>query len=212
MVVKYLTCLVLIGLIGCAHDTLTINATQAQNNPVSENLNSAVKPTVIPTPTPIPESPVKPVGYFTNGGSNGEHQWGFSVELWRQDDKIYGLISGSDDSTLVGNAPPAILEDVMFDPKTQKFSFTAKLPPTIFNGKALPTDVYKFEGILTKMKLVGNQTIIEGFCPDTCIKKKKITLLRSKKGSAVLEESENFGSYQEWKAFVDEILQFRGSK
>lgn len=206
MVVKYLTCLVLIGLIGCAHDTLTTNVTEAQNNPVSENLNSAVKPTVTPTPTPIPESPVKPVGYFTNGGSNGEHQWGFSVELWRQDDKIYGWISGSDNSRIVGDAPAAILEDVRFDPKTQKISFTAKLPGVNFNGKRLPSDIYKFEGILTKKKLAGNQMIIDESCPDVCIEKKKITLLRSKKGSAEMEELYNFGSYQEWKAWIDKIL------
>jgi hypothetical protein len=206
MVVKYLTCLVLIGLIVCAHDALTTNVTEAQNNSVSENLNSAVKPTVTPTPTPIPESPVKPIGHFTNAGSDGEHQWGFSVELWRQDDKIYGWISGNEHARLIGNAPPAILEDVMFDPKTQKFSFRAKLPPKIFNGKALPSDVYKFEGILTKKKLVGNQTIIKGFCPDVCIEKKKITLLRSRERSANMEESYNFGSYQEWKAYMDKIL------
>jgi hypothetical protein len=200
-VTRYLVCLVLFGLFGCSQENVITKVTKAQNNPVSDNAISTVKPTV----TPNPESPVKPIGHFTNVKSNGEHQWGFVVELWRQDDKIYGWMSGSDDSRLVGDAPAAILEDVQFDLKTGKFSFKAAMPSN-FGGFRRSKDVHKFDGFLTKKSLTGNLLITDDFCGESCTKKKKITLLKSKKDSADLEEFFSFGSYQEWKAWMDKIL------
>jgi hypothetical protein len=158
---------------------------------VSDNSISTVKPTV----TPITESPVKSIGHFANVKSNGEHQWGFYVELWRQDDKIYGWMSGTDYSRIVGDAPAGILEDVQFDPKTGKISFKAEL-----------SDVHEFDGFLTKNKLSGSLLIKNDLCGDPCAKKKKIMLPKSKEESSIMEELYNFGSYQEWKDHMDKIL------
>lgn len=192
MVVRYLVCLVLIGFLGCSRENVITKATETQNNTVFENSIPSVTPAI----TPTPESPVKPVGHFTNIKSNGEHQWGVYIEFWRQDDKIYGWMSGSDYSRIVGDAPAGILEDVQFDSKTGKLSFRAKLS----------WNVYEFDGFLTKNKLTGNLLIINGLCGDSCTKKKKIILPKSKNRSSNMEEFRNFESYQEWKAYMDEIL------
>jgi hypothetical protein len=139
MATKFLAAAVLLGLLGCPNETAITRITRAQNKPVSDNSAPMVEPQV--------ESPVKPIGHFTNVKSKGEHQWGYEVELWRQDDKIYGLISGSSHSRLVGDPPTGLLEDVKFDPKTGKLSFRAKLPGVIFAGNELPGEVYEFEGV-----------------------------------------------------------------
>jgi hypothetical protein len=205
MAARHLICLVLIVLCGCSQNNLVTKVTKAQNNPVSENSISTVKPTVTPTITPIPESTVKPVGHFSNVKSNGEHQWGFFVELWRQDDKIYGWMTGTDYSRIVGDAPAGILEDVKFDPKTGKISFRAELPSN-FGGNNSSKDVHEFDGFLTKNGLTGSLSITNELCGNSCTKKKKITLSKSKKDSSDLKEFYNFGSYQEWKDWIDTIL------
>jgi hypothetical protein len=196
MLTRCLVCLLLFGLFGCLNESV-ITITEAQNKP---NLNSPV-----PSVKPTPESPIKPVGHFTNVGSNGEHQWGFAVELWRQDDKIYGWMSGSDYSRIVGDAPAAILEDVQFDPKTGKISFKAALPSN-FGGPRRSKNVHKFDGFLTKKNLTGSLLITNDLCGNSCTKKKKITLSKSKKDSSDLEEFFTFGSYQEWEVWIDKIL------
>ncbi len=197
MLTRCLVCLVLFGLFGCSNESV-VTVTEAQNKTNLNNSIPPVKPTV--------ESPVKPIGAFTNVKSNGEHQWGFAVELWRQDDKIYGWMSGTDYSRIVGDGPAGILEDVQFDSKTGKISFTAKLPGVIFAGNEQSPDVFEFEGVLTKKKLVGNLLPTNDSFGNQPTKKKKITLLKSKKESSDLEEFFNFGSYQEWKAWMDKIL------
>jgi hypothetical protein len=201
MTARYLVCILFISLFCCSQGNVITKVTEAQNNPVSKNLTPMVTPTV----TPTPESSVKPVGHFADGGSNGEHQWGFYVELWRQGNKIYGWMTGSDSSRIVGDAPAGILEDVQFDAKTGKLSFKANLPST-FGGPRLSKNVHEFDGFLTKKKLVGSLLITNDLCGNTCTKKKKITLLKSKKDSSDMEELYNFGSYQEWKAWMDKIL------
>ncbi len=206
MAARYLVCILFIILFGCSQGNVITKVTEAQNNPVSDNSIPTVKPTVTPTVTPIPESPVKPIGHFSNVKSNGEHQWGVVVELWRQDDKIYGWMSGSDYSRIVGDGPSAILEDVQFDTKTGKISFKAKLPGVIFAGNEQSPDVFEFEGVLTKKKLVGNLLFTNDSFGNQPTKKKKITLPRSKKESADLEEFFSFGSYLEWKVWIDKIL------
>lgn len=146
------------------------------------------------------ESAVKPIGDFTNVKFNGEHQWGYSIKLWQKGDKIYGLISGDDNSRLFGDPPTGILENVQFDVLTNKFLFTAKLPKH---------KVFEFEGVLTKKNLKGTRIIIEEQCPNNCSEKKKIVLLNSKGSSSEMLEYQN---YAEWKKYADKILAFRGPK
>lgn len=187
MALKYLVCVGLFFcLLGCSNETFTKVTTEAQSMPTSSNTPS-------PTIEKKDELPVKVVGDFTNVESNGEHEWGYSVQLWKQGDKIYGLFSGGSSSRLIGDPPTGILENLFFDTKTGKISFTA----------ILPYYVYKFDGILMEKKLMGK--ILNTTANET----EKITLPRSKEWSSEMDE---FQSYEDWKVYADDILKFRGPK
>ena len=128
MIIRYLIgCLIFASLFGCSHKTVITTVTEAQNNPILDNSISLVENKV--------ESPVKVIGYFTNIKNDGEHQQGYSVELWKQDDNIYGLISGSSYLRLMGDPPRGILENVQFDPKSNKISFRAKVLTAILHER-----------------------------------------------------------------------------
>lgn len=155
------------------------------------------------------ELPVKVLGTFMRIKSSGEHAYGYDVELWKQGDKIYGLISAHDG--LIGDPPTGLLENVRFDPKTKKFSFKAKLTLGMFFNKEydnVPShDVFEFEGTLTNTRLAGTLSTTNELCADKCPEKKKINLPRSKESSSMMS---GFKTYAEWKTDADEILGFRG--
>ena len=164
--------------------------------------------------TPLPEKPaqtrselpVRPIGTFMRIKSDdGEHASGYDVALWKQGAKIYGLISAHEG--LIGDPPAGLLENVRFDPRTKKFSFTAKLSLGV-DGDNIPShDIFEFEGTLTATRLAGNLLIKDEQCGKSCTERKKINLPRSKEWSSSME---NFKSYAEWKKDADEILSFRG--
>lgn len=162
-----------------------------------------------PAVEPKIEQAVNAFGEFTNVKSDGEHEWGYSVQVWRQGDEIYGLISGQSEPRLIGDAPAGLLESTNFDPKTGGFSFRAKLTLGLFAGKP-SQNVYEFEGILTKKRLEGSLTTTNELCPDKCPEKKKISLLRSRELSSEMEEYNTYKSYREWKEYADKILRSRG--
>lgn len=187
----YLFCLVLFGLFGCSPETVVLNSTESVNKTTLDKPSPSVETTI--------ESPVKVVGNFINIKDDGEHAYGYSVMLWTHESKICGLISGSDDLKLSGDPPAGLLENVEFDSNTNRFSFRAKLP----------SNIYKFEGILTDKKLTGKQTIIKDTCSDGCPQIKTVTLNFSEDLSSLMNE---YKSYSEWKEFANEILVFRGPK
>lgn len=191
MVTRYLVCLVFFGLFGCSPETVIMNTAESVNKPTLDNS--------IPLVESSNESPIKVIGDFTNVKDDGEHAYGYSVELWTQEDKIYGLISGSDALRLSGDPPTGILENVKFDPKTKRLSFRAKLS----------TGVFEFEGVLTNKKLAGKLSITNELCSDKCPQTKAITLRLSKEWTSLMSE---YQSYAEWEAYANEILKFRGPK
>ena len=174
-------------LTSCSNESAQATRTDNQERTTSNNLN-------LSSNVPATQSLVKVVGYFTNVQSNGEHQWGYTVKIWRQDDRIYGLFSGSSSSMTVGDPPTGILVDQVFDEKTGKFSFRT----------TTPSRTYHFDGILTKKVLKGR---ILGAITNEA---EKIVLKRSKELSS--EMMDEYASYEDWKAFADRILKFRGPK
>jgi hypothetical protein len=160
-------------------------------------------------PAPKKELPVKVFGTYMRIKSNGEHAYGYDVELWQQGAQIYGLISAHDG--LIGDPPTGLLENVKFNPKTKKFSFRAKLTLGMFFNKEydnVPSrDVFVFEGTLTKTRLAGVLSTTNELCPDKCPEKKKINLPRSKVWDSVIR---GFKTYAEWKADADETLKSLG--
>jgi hypothetical protein len=54
-----------------------------------------------------------------------EHAYGYSVQLWRQGDEVFGFFEASEG--LAGDTPAGILDEVQFDPRSGALSFKAKL-------------------------------------------------------------------------------------
>ena len=140
------------------------------------------------------EEPVRVLGDFSDVESNGEHQWGFSVEIWRQGGEVYGLISGNRSPMLVGDAPTGILEKVVYDEQSGKLSFRA----------ALPGERYSFEGTLTEDLLEG-RLVKESFNEAD-----NIALKLDKHYTR--EMMDDFPTYEEWRSYADTIHKFRGPR
>jgi hypothetical protein len=183
---KYLFFLALLCLYSCSNKIEMTETTKAQSSQNNYALNSSRLETKVVLP-------VKVIGEFSNVKSNGEHQWGYSIELWKQGENIYGLFSGNSSPIIVGDPPTGILENQVFSLTSGDISFKTKLPDF----------TYEFDGILTKEEIKGN------LLNNITSKTEKITLKRSKEWSDGMED---FHSYEEWKNYADKILMFRGSK
>lgn len=177
MIMKLLFCLVFLNLFDCSKETLPIKTTESANN---FNLQNSIQ-----LSASKPESIFKQIGLYSNAKDNGEHTVGYFVKLWQQDNKIYGLISGTDTIRLSGDPPVGLLENVQFDSKTKKFSFQAKLTLGLFSDKNhsnIPSkDIYEFKGFLTNKSLQGILVIKNELCSNKCLKTKSINLQHSKK-------------------------------
>jgi hypothetical protein len=154
---------------------------------------------------------IKKLGTFTNMKSNGEHAWGYSVELWQEESRLFGFFLSIEG--LIGDTPTGLLEDISFDSETGKLSFRARLTKGVtFNQKdeLVPTrDVFRFEGILKDKILTGVLEYSNALTPSAKSGKTNVILHRSKKQSGSMLEAK---SYDEWKKTADKILKFRGPK
>jgi len=215
MPVKYIVLIALFGLLGCSNQPAVTSipgpverqAAASSFTPAAEPQNSSETNT-----PPKDESPVKVIGDFSNQKGDGEHCYGYSVELWKQDEKMYGLISAQEFG-LCGDTPAGLLEDIQFDPQTKKISFRAKLSMGLYydaNNSNVPSqDVFEFDGVLKAKKLNGMLKITNELCSDKCPETKKITLPKSKEWSSLLEE---YKSRAEWEANAKRILDRRGPR
>jgi hypothetical protein len=154
---------------------------------------------------------VKRLGVFTNMRFTTEHQYGYSVELWQERDRLFGLLLVSEG--LSGDTPTGLLEDVVFNPKTGRLTFSARLSTgSTFNknNEQVPTrDAYRFNGTLKGLKLTGVLEHTDALARTTTSTKKNLSLRRSKSESESMIEA---SSYDEWKKEADEILKLRGPK
>jgi hypothetical protein len=151
---------------------------------------------------------VEVIGLFINVKSDGEHASGYDVKLWKQGEKIYGLINAH--RGLMGDPATGILENVKFDKKTGKLSFTAKLSLAVTSRKKydkwLPThDLFEFNGTLSKKSLTGKLKITDKTFTKVQVKTKTIKLPVS-----TLWKLDNYKDYKSWKKYADEILKRRG--
>ncbi len=154
---------------------------------------------------------VKRLGVFTNMRFTREHQYGYSVELWQEKDRLFGFLLVSEG--LIGDTPTGLLEDVVLDPETGRLAFRTRLSTgSTFNrnNEQIPTrDVYLFNGRLKGQRLTG--VLEHTFALDRAATstKKNVSLRRSKSESESMIEAR---SYDEWKKEADEILKLRGPK
>jgi hypothetical protein len=154
---------------------------------------------------------VRRLGVFTNMRFTGEHQYGYSVELWQEKDRLFGLLLVSEG--LIGDTPTGLLEDVVFDHGTGKLTFRARLSTgSTFNSnnEQVPTrDVYRFNGTLKGQKLAGVLEHTDALGQAASSTKKNVSLRRSKGESESMIKAR---SYDEWEKEAAEILKLRGPK
>lgn len=158
-----------------------------------------------------PADAVKRLGVFTNMRFTREHQYGYSVELWQEKARLFGLLLVSEG--LAGDTPTGLLEDVVFDSKTGKLTFRARLSTgSTFdkNNEQVPTrDVYRFKGALKGQRLAGILEHADALDQSAAVTKTNVSLRRSKGESESMIKAK---SYDEWKKEADEILNLRGPK
>lgn len=155
-----------------------------------------------------PKAAVKRIGVFTNMRFTAEHQYGYSVQLWQENDRVFGLFSASEG--LSGDTPTGLLEDVAFDHITGSISFRALLSTGMTvdkNNKEVPSrDRFEFKGVLKNRKLIGTLIRTDETNQPATNSKKKVALVFSRSETAAMSRA---ASYDEWKQEADEILAAR---
>src|SRR6266851_8779978 len=68
---------------------------------------------------------VEVVGAFSHIKHVGDHSYGYTLELWRQGNDLFGLFVSHTGQT--GDLPIGLLEDLKFSSRTGKLSFRARL-------------------------------------------------------------------------------------
>lgn len=158
---------------------------------------------------PDEESPISFMGEFSNVRHTAEHAYGYSVQLWREGDKVFGLFTAA--SGPATDVPCGLLEDVRFNPATGAFSFTAKLSvAAIYLGKGRqePThDRFAFKGSLRDNVLAGLLTHVDQLQPNVKPTSKRLRLSRTSNPPTI-----DAATHEEWKRAADAILKFRGPK
>jgi hypothetical protein len=158
---------------------------------------------------PNEQSPISFMGEFSNVRHTAEHAYGYSVQLWRQGDKILGLFTAA--SGLAGDVPCGLLEDVRFNPATGALSFTAKLSvASIYLGKGRqePThDLFSFNGTLHGAVLAGLLTHLDQMQPKSKPTSKRLRLPRASNPPTI-----DAATHDDWKRAADAILKVRGPK
>lgn len=164
---------------------------------------------VAPCMAQPPAAAMTVVGEFSNMRFTEEHAYGFTVQLWRHGTDLAGLLLSS--AGLQGDTPTGLLENVQFEPRTGKLSFSARLTTAaaiMEGGRQEPTrDFFEFQGILRRTSLSGvlkrSDRLRHGATPFS-----QRVVLSKQEDSGMTQPS----SYVEWKTETDEILKYRGPK
>ena len=161
-----------------------------------------------------PNSKVEVIGDFAHLDLPGEKTFGdtfgYTLQLWRERDHMFGLFA-----VFVGpqaDPPTGLLEHVRFDPRTHRFSFSARLTLAFVRpsgDKWVPTlDGFTFKGRLTRTQVSGTLQHFDVRRPDQPPISRRIKLRLSKRLTEDLMPAP--ASYEEWKKWADEILRRRG--
>lgn len=155
-------------------------------------------------------SKIAVVGSFANMRFTDEHAYGTSMELWRLERTLVGLLYVSEG--LQGDTPAGLLEKVTFDANTGALSFEAKLTTSVVYSRqhdGVPSrDLFRFTGVLKKGQLRGRLERLDLLDPHSTPKPERIVLRRESAASGMRA----FADYASWKAHADSILKLRGPK
>ncbi len=160
----------------------------------------------------VSTNPVLVVGEFSNMRFTAEHAYGYSVQLWRQGDKWFGLLNASEG--LIGDTPTGFLDNVRFEGRTSRLSFTAKLTTgATLLGSSPPfkevtvCERFEFRGVLGATTLVGMLTR-DRLQPTKVHEGTEAVRLRKVHVGPMIRPA----NYTEWKNWADGILKVRSPK
>ena len=156
-----------------------------------------------------PPRPFVDVGSYSNFQFTAEHQSGVGVDLWRDGPTLVGLFSYA--AGPVGDAATSRLEEVSFEPRTGRISFTAKL--TIgqhyctVHDSVPSQDLVRFSGVLSNKLLYGTYELADNLHPERAPIEEKVVLRRSDADPVI-----RYASREQWESAIDPILKFRGPR
>ena len=155
--------------------------------------------------------PIVTIGAFSNMRYTSEHAYGYKVELWREQNHIFGFFLAS--QGLQGDTPTGLLEEIKFNPRTGQLAFRARLTTSLFSNRdfhMVPSrDIFQFSGVLKGDRMIGILEIANALTPAEAPRRQEVKLKRSQSESEVLIEAQ---SYDDWKRQAERILQLGGPK
>ena len=155
-----------------------------------------------------PAGEIASVGVFFNPRFAEDRTEGYTVQLWRQGEAVFGLLSVE---ALSGDAPVGELSNVKFDERSGKLSFDAKLSTGMLlmadNSQRPSRDLYRFHGAISKEILSGTMTHSDLLDPAAGETSVKIRL--PKQAAPGMVEAK---TYRAWKEAIDALLKVRGPK
>jgi hypothetical protein len=150
-----------------------------------------------------------PAGDYTNMhyyAENGECL-GYDLELWKMNGQLYGTLSYC--AGLAGDTPTGYLDHLVWDAKTGKLTFDAKLSIGSDGYGKYSKDFYQFSGKLTAKLLRGKLTHQDmGATPPTA-EAETVTLKLDKADTRTMT---TYPTHDAWLAFYADIMSMRGPK
>lgn len=150
------------------------------------------------------------VGAFSNMRYTQEHAYGYTVLLWRAGDCYVGLFEAS--QGLAGDTPIGELQDLKYDGRTGRLSFSSKL--TMGRTSVAGTrdmepshDLFAFDGSLKGNAVTGVMTYTLENNRNVKPARTKLALRRSKAEAEFMHGSV---TYSEWRRRWNPVLQRRG--
>ena len=123
-------------------------------------------------------SKVEVLGAFSGVKHIGDDAFGYTVQLWKEGDRISGLFLVYTGAPY--DPPTGVLEDVKYNPRTKRLSFTTRLSTGLVYSqeyRGVPSqDRFKFEGVLTRRRLIGTLTRTDDLFPERRPTNKRIRL------------------------------------
>ncbi len=160
------------------------------------------------------DTPMSAVGAFSNMLYTEEHAVGYTAELWRAEDCLFGLFFSS--AGLIGDTPVGLIENLAFDKASRSISFSSRLTMGVIpaggtsNAWIPSIDVYKFSGTLGAASLNGSLSHeILNYPGRKTPPSEVVTLPYTADETVTIPE---FRTFSEWKAHAQMLLKFRGPK
>ena len=157
------------------------------------------------------EASVKKYGAFSNVRTSGEHASGYSLDLWTHGKTMIGVIRIH--RGLAGDPPAGLLENVAYNSRTHKLSFTAKASIGSFSDKdhdQVPSqDALSFNGTVTTRAVNGSLSTKNLLCNKGCAERITITLRKSAEWSKF---QKSFPSLAAWQDDIKTIMDVYGPK